>query len=70
MFKLYTFTWHVKPKPNMPMMINRWATDTCSCHVDKSSIWPFEVGTFTILRDASCSRVHGGMLLAQVVRVA
>lgn len=54
----------------MLLMINRWETGSCSCHVDKSSIWPFEVGTFTVLRDASCSRVHRGMLLGQVIRVA
>lgn len=27
-------------------------------------------GTFTMLRDANCSRLHGGMLLGQVVSVA
>lgn len=35
----------------MLLVIDRWETGSC-LHMDKSSLWPFDVGTFTMLREA------------------
>lgn len=43
-------------------------SSSCPCG-QKQPLAP-NFGTFIALRDASCSQLHGGMLLGQVVSVA